>query len=341
MKINDILVEADLGAEVPDLAPANQAFESQGVEYFTPELTTVSQLAGNKKYKHLGIYFIFCPELTTGDLLYFYIGISADGAGGIAARFKGHYKKIRGDLQAIWGKERETNITAIHPGAYPEEWRKHVAAQIFGINTPMPIAYEKIPGTDYTHVKQTKTGPKEEAAYRVKISYAHGIELKPQRDPDNFPVYVWNLNDKATAEQIKNIETVLIQVYQPLCNATKDKGDSPAKRGKVPAELVGLIGKVSAQPAGAEAIESLKVVSKEASYDPATKKLTAVKKEPTQQAEVPLAQQPMNKQTKPADIFGADWAKQVNAKNPQGGKADFHSMTVGDFAKKYNLTLLA
>jgi hypothetical protein len=128
-----------------------------------------------------------------------------------------------------------------------------------------------------------------------------------------------------------------------LCNATKDKGDSPAKRGKVPPELVGLIGKVSAQPAGAEAIESLKVVSKEANYDPQTKKLTAVKKEPIQPKstlEVPLADQKIG--TMNVDkVFGAGTIQNLKSKYPTTVVTDYRTMTVGDFANKYKLTLPA
>jgi len=54
----------------------------------------------------------------------------------------------------------------------------------------------------------------------------------------------------------------MIALYNPLCNADKDKGSSDKIKGKLPSELQSLMGKLASQPAGRYAAEHMKIVKK-------------------------------------------------------------------------------
>lgn len=319
MLVNEILsslTEAAIGEEMPDLAPVKSVFEKFGVTYFQPKVELVSDLANRHNYP--GIYFIVCPDLTTGNLVYFYIGISGSN---ISQRFASHYAKMRGEVYKNMVERRkrvasshghnsdeiEEWNTVFHANEFPDEWRLHVAQQIFGLADPLPrpldILTRIIPNTKETYVSRTGAI---KTRYRVILNTVNLPALQMKRDPSSFNAFVWNLKDKATISQIEKIEGALIQLYQPLCNASGDR--NPRNIDKVPEELRELIGKIESQPIAQDLVATksepreVTVVVDTKQADKPTDAKVKTKTNPTKQE--PQSQLPPTLKRQPEEVSG-------------------------------------
>lgn len=204
--------------ETVPMAPENletvrQIFSSMGINYIEPKKTTVKQIANKTEGNHKGIYFIYCPDATSGKLVYFYIGkaIGKKSEHHIADRFQTHYLKLKADLKSLYGPEGEK----VQPGMeFPKNWRVAVAQQIFGIDVPIPEHYEVVQG----YVDPVTGKPKK----RVKPMNLDWQAPEMKQNPDNFPVLIWDLS-KLSSEAITYIESNMIQAYKPICNNDADK----------------------------------------------------------------------------------------------------------------------
>ena len=187
-----------LTQEQLDLVKATYA--RLGFEYLGFYMTTVIELASGHTGKHVGHYLIGAN---------FYLGM-ASGGNFICARFKPHYAKLMARFDWLFHAKIGVTIDAARAKVHNssahwkigEGWKALLRDVLLEECGEFPEYFRK---TD----KGYEAGD-------LEFNCKHRVDI------DSLPVMVWNL-EHLTYDQIKDLETALIEVLEPYANSQSHK----------------------------------------------------------------------------------------------------------------------
>ncbi len=160
-------------------------FEKQGHQYIEPYTTTHGSVFDGKCGKHKGLYYFHENN--------FYFGLAKTG--NIIGRHKTHRPKLNVDLRALYGPlkiKKQVKYT------FPKGWRDGVRKFIIEDKGIIP--------DNFIRISKDKIKPGV-----MDYPLSHKVNVK------DLKLLLWNL-DHYTSEEIKNLESEIIEKIEPYCN---------------------------------------------------------------------------------------------------------------------------
>lgn len=162
-------------------------FDSLGIAYVAPYITTVGDIVRKQAGKHIGLYYIY-PEKN------FYFGKATKG-NNIIKRHYSHKAKMDVNLRWLYSKPR---IKVQPRSVFPEGWKAGVLKYL-------------VEGVDQIPDHFVRLGPKQVAPGVLDFPVKHIV------DTEQITVLLWDLSHLTDA-QIGDIEQGVINALLPYCN---------------------------------------------------------------------------------------------------------------------------